>query len=223
MICLSGKKRSGKDTAAKFMIEHGFKTYALANPIKWALHFAFKEESIDITMNQLNGVNGHNREESLGLTLNQIRAVLIEAFFYTMHDSDYTLLEIAKHTDKVVKFLEDIDNPEEFSIRKFMQVFGTDIMCLLVSDQHWLNLSEKYAPKNAVITDIRQPWEEKYFRDRNATFVFIKGAYPEYVESTDPHITEQGLTPQENDIVIINNELDTLSKEIKCLLTKLKN
>lgn len=219
MICLSGKKRSGKDTAASIMKEFGLKTYALADPIKRALFIAFKKSCYEgvVTMNMLNGID-YDREQSMLLTMNEVRDVLIEAVFYTLDDSECSFSDKYESIDKVVDFILKIENPEDFSIRKFMQVFGTDIMCHIVDNQHWLKLSNQKAPEGAVITDLRQPWEETWFRERNAKFVFVVGAYPGYVESTDTHITEQGLIPKDGDTLIINKDLTQLRKDIECLL-----
>lgn len=224
MICLSGKKRSGKDTAANFMKTHGYKTYALADPIKRALFTAFKKSCYEgvVTMNMLNGID-YDREQSMQLTIGEVRDVLIEAVFYTFKDAGYSYDFQCSTLDKIVLMLNDIENPSEFSIRKFMQVFGTDIICNMVSQNHWLMLADLKAPVDAIITDCRQPWEEKWYRDRNATFVFIEGAYSEYVESSDTHITELGLTPKDGDIVIKNVTLEQLKEDVECLLNKLKN
>lgn len=222
MIVLSGKKRSGKDTVAGFMRDAGMKTYALADPIKDALFHAFKRSMYEgvVTRAMLNGID-YDREQSLNMTVNEVRDVLIEAVFYTFKDaglSDAMYVDCIEH---ITDFILDIDNTEQFSIRKFMQTFGTDIMCNIVSNHHWLDLAEKKAPADAVITDVRQPWEEEYYRAKGATFVFVKGAYPGYVEPTDKHITEQGLTPRDGDIILVNEDLLTLAKETKCLLKNL--
>lgn len=224
MIVLSGKKRSGKDTVATFMRNEGMKTYALADPIKDALFHGFKRSCYEdvMTRDMLNGID-YDREQSLNLTINEVRDILIEAVFYTFKDADVSEAMFIDCIDHVVSFLKNIDNPSEFSVRKFMQTFGTDIMCRIVDLHHWLHLAEKKAPEGAVITDVRQPWEEEYYRDRNATFVFVIGAYPEYKEPTDTHITEQGLTPRDGDIILINKDLTELSKEIKCLISRFNN
>lgn len=224
MIVLSGKKRSGKDTVAGFMREEGMKTYALADPIKEALFHAFRKSIYPglVTRAMLNGID-YDREQPMNLTMNEVRDILIEAVFYTFKDADLGPAMYVDCIDHIVEFILTIENPETFSIRKFMQTFGTDIMCNIVSNQHWLDLSKKKAPVDAVITDVRQPWEEEYFREQNATFVFVIGAYPGYVEPTDTHITEQGLTPQDGDEILINKDILTLAKETKCLLKKLMN
>lgn len=222
MIVLSGKKRSGKDTVAGFMRDEGLKTYALADPIKDALFHAFKKSMYEgvVTRAMLAGID-YDREQSMNMTINEVRDVLIEAVFYTFKDAGLSSAMYVDCIDHIVEFLLSIEHSHEYSIRKFMQTFGTDIMCRIVSDTHWLDLAEKKAPADAVITDVRQPWEEEYYRNKGATFVFVKGEYPGYVEPTDTHITEQGLTPRDNDIVLINKDILTLAKDTKCLLKNL--
>lgn len=225
MIVLSGKKRSGKDTVAHMLKLQGFKTYALADPIKDALYHGFKRSIYTgiITRDMLNGLDDYDREQSLHLTINEVRDVLIEAVFYTFEDAGFSASYYIDCLDSIVEFLQKLDNPTEFSIRKFMQTLGTDIVCNIISDQHWLNLAEKKAPDNAVITDVRQPWEETYYRNKNATFVFVTGAYAGYVKPTDKHITERGLTPRPHDIVIINDTFEHVKEQIECLTHNLQN
>ncbi|QHJ78968.1 MAG: hypothetical protein [Caudoviricetes sp.] len=214
MICLSGKKRSGKDTAAAFMREMGFKTYALADPIKESLLRAFEMHNIEMTLDMLNGVD-YDREIVLDLNTNQVRMILIDAVLHELSKQEICHEIYAKHLQSVYNVIKEQMAP--FSVRKFMQVFGTDIMCNCVSNEHWLSYT-KHMSDGVVITDVRQPWEEEYFRKRNSDFVFIIGKYKEYKETNDRHITERGLTPQENDILIENHTLEQLRKEIKCLL-----
>lgn len=216
MYVISGKKRSGKDTVAKIMQEQGYKTYALASPIKEALLYAFNMNGVEITRNQINGID-YDREKSLELDYNTGMSVLIDAVSYVFKDQHSSFT--SKCFDKISEFVSDI-NFENFSIRKFMQCFGTDIMCRLVDEKIWLNKAEYFChgKSKVVITDCRQPWEEDFFRKMNAKFIFVKGEYTGYVESTDPHITEQGLSPKEGDIFLINKDLNQLSKDVKCLL-----
>lgn len=221
MIVLSGKKRSGKDTVAKFMRECGLETYALADPIKAALLYAFnKNKPYSMTNDMLYGID-YDRETILDFDNNAIRSILFDSVMFTLDEVNTDKLEKIKYIEKIVPFIREINGP--FSVRKFMQVFGTDIMCNLVSNQHWLKLSEMKAPFDAIITDVRQPWEEEYFRNKNADFVFVVGKYEGYKESDDTHITELGLTPKENDHILVNKDLKKLAKDTKCLLKKLMN
>lgn len=209
MIVLSGKKRSGKDTAAAIMREEGMKTYALADPIKVALFCAFKNNNRHMTFDALNGINT-DREAVLPLDTNTIRLILVDAVMHEIHQME--IVDSVKVLNNVLPVIAEQMAP--FSIRKFMQVFGTDIMCMNVSKKYWLAYTKDLS-EDTVIIDCRQPWEEEFFREKNSDFVFIEGAYPGFKESTDNHITELGLTPKEGDKVVINKDINEFTKEIK--------
>lgn len=222
MIVISGKKRSGKDTVANIMKQHGLECYALADPIKRALLHAFNRiKPYSMTNDMLYGIN-YDREQILDISINEVKLILMEAVIYTLDDLGYQQFERLNHIVNASDFINNIKE-YNFSVREFMKVFGTDIICNIVSNQHWLNLCELNAPFNAVITDVRQPWEEEYFRNKNAEFVFVIGKYENYKETVDTHITELGLTPKENDHVIYNVTLEKLNKDVKCLLKNLMN
>lgn len=216
MIVLSGKKRSGKDTVAGYMRDEGMKTYALADPIKEALLSAFRRNGIKMTMDALHGI-GYDREQVLPLSTNQIRMILMDAVIYELRKKDLTADETAKCISDAYQVISTTMAP--FSVRKFMQAFGTDIICFMISKNHWLDYTKDMS--DVVITDVRQPWEEEYFREKDATFIFVVGAYDGYKEPVDNHITERGLTPRDGDEILINTDLETLAKETKCLLNKL--
>ena len=209
MIVLSGKKRSGKDTAAAIMREEGMKTYALADPIKVALFGAFQNNRRHMTFDALNGIDT-DREAVLPLDTNTIRLILVDAVMHEIHQME--IVDSVKVLNNVLPVIAEQMAP--FSIRKFMQVFGTDIMCMNVSKKHWLAYTKDLS-EDTVITDCRQPWEEEFFREKNSDFVFIEGAYPGFKESTDNHITELGLTPKDGDKVVINKDITEFTKEIK--------
>lgn len=220
MICISGKKRSGKDTAANFFRSYGgYKTVGLADKIKDCLCEAFIKNDVYFDRKYFDGIDfDRERPLNFGIRLNQ--QILLDAVFIAL--DEYGTPESENLLDyKVEKAIKIISNMNEnLSIRRFMQFFGTDIMCMIFDLKFWL-LNTKFNRKS-IVTDIRQPWENDFFRSQNVPFIFIIGAYDGYVDDTkDAHITERGLIPEKNDIIVYNKDKKLLREEIKCLIKKM--
>lgn len=227
MIVISGKKRSGKDTVANFIAEAGYRKFSLAAPIKEILLKAFRANGVTMTEDMLNGID-YDRETVMLLTRERSYTILMDAYNIAM--TMYTSKRYGDQFDYLIKStvkskVYDSSYGDTMSVRKFMQFFGTDMMCQIVSKYFWINYATDigYGQSGDVLVDCRQPWEEEYYRNKDATFIFVKGAYSGYIEPTDNHITEQGLTPRDGDIILVNENILTLAKETKCLLKKLMN
>lgn len=212
---ISAKKRVGKDTAAKFITEAraDIKSYALAQPIKEALYFGFVIMNAARPMHLWNDTikieswvgdgTGIDREASLGITHNQGLEVLTNAWYKVVEAKP----EFDVHTDGVFGIIEELPE-EDWSIRRLMQVFGTDIG-VRVDEKIWLKfMFSVYFDAicdnmSLLITDCRQEHEIEFLRKLGAKVMFITRDLGE--ENKDEHITEKGLTPASTDVIIEND------------------
>ncbi|MGL5307127.1 MAG: hypothetical protein ACRC9Y_13435 [Aeromonas veronii] len=214
---ISAKKRVGKDTAAKFITEAraDIKSYALAQPIKEALYFGFIimnaarpihlwNDTIQIEAWTGDGT-GIDREASLGITHEQGIEVLYNAWNRIVDIKP----EFSNLTASVYLILDEIIKvPVDWSIRRLMQVFGTDIG-VRVDEKIWLKfMFSVYFDAicdnmSLLITDCRQEHELDFLRKLGAKVMFITRDLGE--ENKDEHITEKGLTPEPTDVIIENN------------------
>ncbi|QPI17877.1 dNMP kinase [Pectobacterium phage POP12] len=114
----------------------------------------------------------------------------------------------------------DFELGKPWTIRRFMQVFGTDIVVNQIDKSIWIKLTINEIidgavyefPCDTIITDCRQKHEEDALRALGAKFIFVN----KDTENDDSHITEQGLIPKSGDIVIDNNgTLEQLNNQIK--------
>lgn len=215
IYALSAKKRCGKDQSAKFITEAraDIISYALAEPIKEALYFGF------IVMNAARPIHlwndttninawigdgtGIDREASLGITHIQGLEVLTNAWHRIVEAKP----EFDVHTDGVFDIIEELPE-EDWSIRRLMQVFGTDIG-VRVDKNIWLKfMFSVYFDAicdnmSLLITDCRQEHEIEFLRKLGAKVMFITRDLGE--ENKDEHITEKGLTPASTDVIIEND------------------
>lgn len=209
-IC--GKKRTGKDTVAQIVAQNftGVEVIALADEMK-----AILKRSMEHHENtQLRALAAKNpfyegdREAPLVMSNNDAYELFLSGIkklksrgFY-MSSADITAYEICEA------------NTQPWTIRRLMQVFGTDIVCK-VDSSIWTSIVlqkmlKSYAD-HFIITDVRQQHEYKYLSKFGTRFVFLERE----TGIEDNHSTEQGLTPGLNDYTILNNgTVDDLKRNV---------
>jgi hypothetical protein len=227
LLVISAKKRCGKDTVAKMVRdiigEGNTVSYALAEPIKRALWYGLKFAHVRnplnrevITIDNINGLNKFDREMDLNLSSYQLASVLKTAW----GEVEAMRGELGVHTMDALGLIDNQVASEDkvWSIRRLMQVFGTDI-CVAVNQMIWMKfMADHYLDaiaenKLMIITDCRQEHEMKALRMMGGTFWFVNRDLPEL--NTDTHITERGLQPKITDVVIDNNgTLEELSQNV---------
>ncbi|AOG16601.1 deoxynucleotide monophosphate kinase [Cronobacter phage vB_CsaM_leN] len=209
-IC--GKKRTGKDTVAQ-MVVHNFRNVeviALADEIKAILKRSMEHHD-NRQLRELASKNPFydgDREAPLVMSNNDAHELFMSGIkklktrgFY-MSSADITSYEICEA------------NTQPWTIRRLMQVFGTDIVCA-VDPSIWTSIAlqkmlKSYAD-HFIITDVRQPHEYKYLSKFGTRFVFLERE----TGIEDNHSTEQGLTPGLSDYTILNNgTLDDLKRNV---------
>lgn len=225
IICVVGKKRSGKDTSAGIIQElvPNSKSIAFADSPKNILCNAYQltrtesKTGIFININHFYGTdndgNGYNREEAINMTNRDAWTIFNKAISIAI--SEYRLKHNGISTDDIEK--EILASKEAWTIRRFMQIFGTDIVVDKYDKMFWCKLLMNQIIDNLnkdmiIVTDVRQQHEIDFMRTIGATILFIERD----TNIVDNHITEQGLKRLENEPLIENNgSLDDLKIKLK--------
>lgn len=214
LVCILGKKRSGKDTIADYINERNdSKVYKLAYPIKEALVYACDE----LTFEDVDG-NGVDRETSLGYNSSHVVEILKKCL-------QYNGLEYENIEEFVSQYEES-----SWSIRTLMQRYGTDLVCNKIDRLFWTKLAFKYyydtirndyKTKTIVIPDVRQTWEIESLKMLNCVVIHVQR---DMINNTvDNHSTESGLPVVDGDYVVENNgSIDELYEKINKILKETK-
>lgn len=209
VIC--GKKRSGKTEAGNFVLEAGnVDVMALGNYVKEVLETVgtkhnFRQKKTFWEGDRDNGALLLNNEDVYDLFSDGIKLIEDRGYGKIVHDM--IRLDIVRQVRK---------NEIPWTARRLMQMFATDVVCNCISPTVWTrmllsDLLINGENEDTLITDCRQIHEYKYFRSLGAKFIFIERD----TGLNDSHSTEQGLTPQSGDVVILNNgTLDELKSQI---------
>lgn len=224
-LCVVGKKRSGKDTVADFIIaEHPLSTkYALAAPIKEALNYAYncknlhQKSGVELTREHFDGTDPltgleYDREKPINISNSDAIDLMQAAVKYLeqlvgLKQKRTLSSSINSQIDTLLWKTSDF-----WCVRRFMQVLGTDIVVNMIDTQFWnrcminefLDSDSKDIPY-FIISDIRQEHEIQLMRDLGATIIFVEREDSINKNRIDDHITEQGLISCEGDIVIKNS------------------
>lgn len=226
LICIVGKKRSGKDTAADILLDsrHGSSKYALANPIKEALSYAYNSSNfqektgvvLDIThFDGFDEINmQYDREQPIAISNLDALEMMEVAIKYLKHCYNLKEQNEFDTIDITNKLRTICFEPGKFwSIRRMMQTLGTDVIVELFDRQFWNRIMmndfidwQNKSLENAVfiVSDVRQEHEINLMRALGALIIFVER---DNINKNiiDDHITEAGLVPTDNDIVIKND------------------
>ncbi len=225
LFFLIGKKRSGKDTTADYIMDNynAFK-HQLAGPIKDALTFGYQSAVMAYDCNRVHPIltrkewegEGYDRETKLNLTTQQVYTIMEHSMWYLNNElkikgvrfnSEGEMSAGAFGTIKrVINSIED-----EWSVRRLMQTLGTDIMVNHFDRMYWVKwFSVVYMDsfdktfEYFIVPDTRQDHELDAARAMGATVIHVVRPNNES-SKVDTHITEAGLPIREGDTVIIND------------------
>lgn len=234
IICICGKKRSGKDTVSNMIksIKPSM-SYALAYPIKVGLAGGFDgvKVSIDgklhsLTYDDFDG-NGIDREQILNIEFKQI-AKSLSLGFNVLGKNIQETIGAKKLSILMSDLLTRYNVNNGFSIRDLLKIFGTDIGVNYIDVNIWLKYftdvwldalsTNKY--EYFIVSDIRQQHEINVMRTMNADVIHIENGEI----SDDDHITERCIEKLSNESSINNNKniitLDQLYENVKQLINE---
>ncbi|AWD90584.1 deoxynucleoside monophosphate kinase [Erwinia phage Cronus] len=233
LIFIVGKKRSGKDTAVKFINDtYSTVDYKLATPIKKALEHGwngidYRQQDLglpfELTPEDWDG-QGIDREKLLPLSNIQVAQIMRDSLSYLSRQYGLRWPESTRPTviDDLV-----LNNTEAWSIRRLMQTLGTDLVVNCFDRMFWVKLfALEYADQfNSekeifIVPDTRQNHELAFARAMGATVIHV--VRKDTGVQKDFHITEVGLPIGPNDIVITNDStLDEFKEKINQTLESL--
>lgn len=216
IIGISGNKRVGKDTVAKIISDNfDADRFALADPFKDIILYCSQYSSIKITKEQINGLNNYDREQVENWNPKDVLSLLNKCYISAQDSLEVTLgVNSDLRMDQVSK--QFIENPKNFTIRKLLQLVGTDIGVDIISKNIWVELTkrsmQKSSSKYKVITDLRQQHEFEFVKDQMGYIIHIERGDNQQV---DYHITERNLGLYNNDIIIHNEgSITDLKKQV---------
>lgn len=226
LVAVVGKKRSGKDTVCE-MIRKQYEsiTYALADPIKKVLAHCYiecnlhRESGVQLCLNDF--YEG-NREAPVLLSNKNVLDLMYKSVIrLKIH---YGLsCKLGMHDDMTICEKVVMKNNEPWSIRRFMQVLGTDIVVNHYDTEFWnrcmlnayLDARLTTLIKYFIVSDVRQYHEMSLMRDMKAKIVHINRINKDTTNSVDEHITEKGIEPIEGEFIIENDAtLVELNKKV---------
>lgn len=214
LIAIVGKKRSGKDTAANYVLDKNGVKHQLAGPIKDSLTYAWfqqaaKDDIADLYEDDWEGNGAYDREKPLIINNGQANNILRLALQYC--ESTYAKFPVHP-LGKALEALDNLtlNNTECWTMRRFMQTLGTDIVCTHIDSMYWIkifacNYVDLLYSENDyyVVPDVRQQNELDTLRAMGATILHVVREDSDQVKDT--HITEAGLPISPGDIVIEND------------------
>lgn len=183
VIGLHGKKRSGKDTFASFLVEH-FKDKrvartAFANPLKQML-------------TDISGVDFFSEEDKETDQVFTINMVKFQEYTDLLLD-----VSVFYQVDKFAR-IEGFGTLYIYSSkRKLMQFFGTDICRKYKGDLYWVNKLQIPDTDVLIVTDVRFQTEVDKIKSLGGILVEIINPL---IESTDTHSSENAVLPSDCEV-----------------------
>ncbi|AHY25127.1 dNMP kinase [Pectobacterium bacteriophage PM2] len=228
LIVLTGKKRSGKNTCADFIKDnYDSYTYSLASPIKSLLLSSYEtfahnsKNAPKLNKHDFEG-EGIDREKALPLNNEDAYKIFSKAVEYAYLRYNFGPGPVGINAPERIGYQEVIDsivlnNTESWTIRRFMQTLGTDIVVDNIDRMFWMKIfTTKYLEtlglkyesdigtyEYFVISDVRQVHEMDVLRAMGATIIHV--VRPDTEIEKDDHITEKGLPYEDSDSLIVND------------------
>ena len=180
VIGLQGKKRSGKDTFAGFLVKHlkdkKVARTAFANPLKQML-------------TDISGVDFFSEEDKETDQVFTINMVKFQEYTDLLLD-----VSVFYQVDKFAR-IEDFGTLYIYSSkRKLMQFFGTDICRKYKGDLYWVDKLQILDADVLIVTDVRFQTEADKIKSLGGILVEIINPL---IESTDTHSSENAVLPSD--------------------------
>lgn len=193
IVCLSGTKRVGKDSAADVLIEkYNFEKFSLAQPIRELCSTVFEIPLETFTSDEL-------KEQLFTHPI-----ILNEAYLghiIEIVEKDWGFKVDKAATEGMTKQL----GAEFIHPRRILQTIGTEVLRNNIDTDIFLKLADKRianCEKNVVIADVRFANERKWFKDRGATLCIVKRPSLSF---GDVHSSENDLGTDDDYDVVMNN------------------
>ena len=221
LLGMTGRAGSGKDTAAYMLMKDlGYKTYALASPIKAIVNsmFGWGEDHAE----------GSLKEEEL--------SVIFRADRFNEFKHCWSVYNLTVHADSThVMGLQSILNvlglstTQNFgeaigsiSPRKAYQLVGTE-WGRAINDTIWLDIATENISKGTIVTDVRFPNERDWLDSLGGKLIHVdRGGYTHTGETS--HSSEAGLEIKGDDWVLYNKgSLEELRENVEELAFYVRN
>lgn len=188
IVGFSGKARSGKDTAAKYLIEQGFQRRSFAGTLK-----AIACDFLEITMEDLEKHKDNPFPVSIHFEPVDV-SVLISIIgqhvrLTPSQESLLALFTVGKSCG---------------SIRELLQFIGTDIGTRILGKDVWINAAMRDLPELVVFTDVRFPEEKAAIEQLEGTSIYISRDLDSAIANSG-HISENALDPKMFEYIVVND------------------
>lgn len=238
-VCFTGLKRSGKDTSADLLIKQldksgvEYKRLMLADKLKEFLMNALNHSFVTrrLTMDDMNGDTDFDREENIKMDVSELDDILrmflgqIDKYLSDNNiDSSFNLRRSLAKNHILDTYESPVDNLMYISVRRMLQVFGTDI-ARCDDNELWSKITVDTAIRYSkdkgdikyILTDMRMDVEIEY--------IMHMGFKPLVVEiinrrtgEVPNHITDMGISKPYIDCIIDNDgSLEKLEKNVNKL------
>lgn len=184
VIGINGFKNSGKDTAARYLInEHGFKRIAFGDKVKecFATLFGISVPELEFMKND------PAAHVAIGYMNYPPKPVGVDT-------------SLVDESDGSVRMWSPAITP--ITVRNGLQRVGTDIGRNILGKEIWVNLVRPEIEGNVVITDIRFENEIEALWEYGAQIIRISR---DSTDPPDPHVSEMWLDDDYIDVELANN------------------
>lgn len=222
LMCIIGEKRSGKDTTASIIRKNRkCATYAFADPLKDVLSDVYianclaNKSGVTVERKHWDG-DSTIRENPLMLSNSDVVNYLVECLKSLSNKKNLKCkTSNAGGFEQLVKAIV-MKNAEPWSLRRLMQILGTDIVVNKIDKFFWCRLAmneyfdamlkhDKFSKYDYfIISDGRQEHEIEFVRNMGAIMLFIQRDTMDK-SKRDGHISEQIPQRMINEILIKNN------------------
>lgn len=197
LLALSGKMRSGKDTAADVLVDkHGFTKMSFAAPLKEICAAAF---DIDIKYFYNDDLKDANFNKPLAISEKQV-----DRFCHMVEERG-----IEVHDNVWKKIKSNLTSNSFLTPRALLQHVGTDVGRKIIRDSIWIDINKHLVSKiggNVVVPDCRFANEVESVREQGGTVGIVLRPSLEIKSSANLHASETSITDTDDfDIVLIND------------------
>lgn len=216
-IGMIGLAQTGKDTAADYLIERGVceKKYGFSYPLKDMLKILFQFTDDDMNVKELK-----EKERNFSCGVRNIHNFIFKyQTEYGLHKK-YPHFSATKALQALFELLDmkafDNDTYFEgnFSPRRAMQVFGTEVGRNLIDKDVWVDL----APEDCVLVDVRFPNEVEFCHKNSIPLIKIHAGKQHTKIQNSEHESEAHFHNIKGDYDVVNNFDEQYFKDLDAII-----